>query len=236
MKKRLLILTVIFAFLFAFSACSERKITEISLVKNSFPTEYRVDETLDLSGAFLSLVYSNGDPERKEITADMVEGFDTSTTGEKTLWVVYGEHRVSHTYRVYNPENAAKEILTTARLSLSAYANDEYIEYTLRLSMGDLKEISAISFTLQSETSLSVNAAKSNLTLSSEGSNASYRCSVSSDGKTLKTVIFETDGQTLMRETGIVARIKINGGTARSVSVKDATVSDGNRNYYLPSA
>lgn len=227
----LIILTVV-----SFAACSERKITEVTLASNSFPTEYKVDAPLDLTGAFVVLRYSDDNVERKEITVDMVEGFDTATTGEKTLTVKYGDFSVSHTYRVYNPENAAKEIITTARLTLSAYESGEYIEYTLRLNMGDLESISAISFTLQSETNLGIGAAKTNLTVSSEGLNASYGNSLSDDGTTLKTVIFETDGQTLMRETGVIAKIRINGGNNRAVTVKDVVLSDGSRNYYLPSA
>ena len=44
----------------------------------------------DFAGATLTAVYANGRREQKEVTADMMKGFDTSLAGDRTVLVEYG--------------------------------------------------------------------------------------------------------------------------------------------------
>ena len=239
MKKRLyaFILTIlIFVTAVCLTGCSERKAEKITLAPNSFATGYQVDTALDLNGAFIVQHFADDNTKRIQITPDMVSGYDTSTTGTKTLTVSYNGLSVTHSYRVYNPENAAKEIITTARLILTVYIpdNGEYAEYAVKFTKGDLSGISAATFTMTGTESLGISAGKVNVSLSTEGNNASYESNLSGDGLKLKILVFEKNGGTLLGEDGVLAKIRITGGTNRSVTISDITVSDGTQNYYLP--
>ena len=123
---------------------------------NSFKSTYAVDEYLDLAGAFIDVVYSSGDTERVSITSDMVVGFDTATTGNKTLMVTYKTLSQAITYSVYNPEMASRPIRTTARFTLYADVIEDDIVYTIKVALGDLTELRAATFTLTSTTSLGI--------------------------------------------------------------------------------
>lgn len=219
-------------------ACSERKIESYSLSDNAFPTEYKVDAVLDASGAFVIAKYADGKEEKIKITADMVTGFDSSTTGTKTMTIKYNDFEETLSYRVYNPENSSREIVTTARLGLSVYfaPDDEYVEYTVTLEKEKLP-ICAMLFTLNGDATLGVTRAKSNLTLTSSLSaeTTSYRSDLSSDGKSLTLLVFNVDGETLT-DGGQIIKIRIDKGNKTPVRLKGITVSTAERDYYLPVA
>ena len=234
MKKFYLILTLLFLTLsVSLFACSERKIESVTLPANSFKSDFVVDERLDLTGTYVVVRYSGGEEEEVEITPDMISGFDTTTTGGKTLSVRYKDFVMDSSYRVFNPENAAKEIVTKARLILYADKGADYIDYTVRLSSGDLTNVAAVDFTLTSTDPLGINDDLSNISAVSDNTYAHYESKLSSDGKKLKTVVFCTDGRAFA-DGSIVIKLKVNGGENRSVSLKNITVSDGKKDYYLP--
>lgn len=240
MKKRFVaLLTAIVAVLIltcALCACSKRKVESYSLSDNAFPSEYKVDAPLDLSGAFVITKFTDGQSEKAQITADMVIGFDTSTTGSKTMTIKYNDYEKTVSYRVYNPENSSKEVITKARLTLSAYyaPNDEYVEYTISLEKEKLP-VSAILFTLNGDASLGITQAKSNLTLTSSlpSSSTTYQSNLSPDGKNLTLLVFNAKGETLLNG-GRIIKIKIDKGNKTPVRLKGITVSDAERDYYLP--
>ena len=236
--KRIRLITlffVLFLLLSALCGCSKRTLNSVEIKKNSFKTTYEVDEALDLTGAYVLLTYSGDDKEEIPVTEEMVQGFDTATTGVKTLTVVYkGVESEPFSYRVYNPENASREVLTRARLLLYADPGNEYIDYTVRLNAAGLP-VTAASFTLTSEQSLGVDADLGNATAVSDSWSATWSAKLASDGKKLRIVVFYEDGRTFT-DGSVMIRLRINGGDNRSVRLANITVTDGEKDYYLPMA
>ena len=219
-----------------FSSCSERKITGISVRANSFPNTYEIDADYDeiLPGAYLTVSYSDGETEEVKITKDMIFGFNTQTTGNKTMYVQYKEFRSEDIkYTVYNPENVSRDISTTARLTLRVYDNATAMEYTVSLSKGNLPSVRAIQFTLESENSLSVTENQSNVSVLIGQEKLSYYTTLASDKK-LKVVVYTENGATI--DNGIVIKLKIDNSVNAKVKLSEITVSDGQNDYYLPMA
>ncbi len=87
------------------------KTATLSVVVNSIPvtlssieiksqpdkTEYYVDDELDLTGAKITVKYSDGSSVDKAITADMVSGYDKTSVGTQVLTVTYSEGDVEKT-------------------------------------------------------------------------------------------------------------------------------------------
>ena len=67
-------------------------------------TIYFLNEPLDLNEVTLELTYSDGTTETINVTPDMVEGFDTSVTGEYHMVVWYGSNGYWQNYRVGTEE------------------------------------------------------------------------------------------------------------------------------------
>ena len=67
-------------------------------------TIYFLNEPLDLNEVTLELKYSDGTTETINVTPDMVEGFDTSVTGEYHMVVWYGSNGYWQNYRVGTEE------------------------------------------------------------------------------------------------------------------------------------
>ena len=65
---------------------------------------YYLDEGLNLSQAYVKIECSDESVEDEmiAITEDMVSGFDSSTKGQKTLVVTYGEEEVEFDYEVWD--------------------------------------------------------------------------------------------------------------------------------------
>lgn len=232
MKKALLLflLPILAGLLFA---CSSRTISSVDVAANSFKASYAVDEALVLDGSFVLVSYTSGDVDRVQITADMVEGFDTSTTGNKTVRVTYKTFSREIAYSVYNPEMASRAIRTTARFTLYADRTDDAVIYSIKLFSGDLREVRAATFTLTSGASLGIHPDLGNVTCSSDAENLAYDMSLSASGTSLKIVVFDPNGQTL-DPNGVFFRIRVTQSDNRSVWLSDNTVSDGRNDYYLP--
>ena len=54
-------------------------------------TSYAFGDTLDLTGAKLTLTFDDESAEEIAVTADMVSGYDAEQAGEQTITVTYGE-------------------------------------------------------------------------------------------------------------------------------------------------
>lgn len=214
-------------------ACSSRTISSVDVAANSFRSSYAVDEKLSLDGSFVNVTYSSGDAERIQITADMVEGFDTATTGNKTLKVSYKTFSREISYSVYNPEMASRAIRTTARFTLYVDKTDDETIYSIKLAAGDLSEVRAATFTLTSASSLGIASDLGNTTCTSDAENLAFDASLSAGGTALKIVVFDPNGGTL-DPNGAFFRIRVNKGENRSVWLSDNMISDGKSDYYLP--
>ena len=238
MKKLLRFLfafSVLLTFILPLCACSKRQIVSVQIKTSSFKTSYTVDENLDLAGAYLTLIYSSGQSDEIPISADMVTGFDTVTTGNKLLVVKYKEFKSDPmTYRVYNPENASREITTNARFLLFTDSGNGFTEYTVKLAKGDLGNITAAEFTFSSSVSLGISEDLSNCSYVSDSTNALFAQKLSTDGTKLKIVVYHTEKSHVFADNSVIIKLRIEKGTNKSVTLNNITVSDGEQDYYLP--
>ncbi len=67
----------------------KKELLRIELYAVPHKLVYETGESLDVAGAMLQLVYSDGSIEKLPVTADMISGFDPSRTGTQTLTVAY---------------------------------------------------------------------------------------------------------------------------------------------------
>lgn len=86
----------------------------IRLAKLPHKTEYPLDwkEGLDLRGAVLQAVYSNGYAEKLPLTVEQVSGFDVSSLGTVELTVVANGEPLHFNITVREPQVTALEIVT----------------------------------------------------------------------------------------------------------------------------
>ncbi len=92
--KKIIVLLLSFAVLAVVMAgCDNIKpkdeIVSVMLADNVFKGEYKLDEELNPDGIFVTAVHKSGQQSKERGALDMVEGFDTSTTGAKKLRVKY---------------------------------------------------------------------------------------------------------------------------------------------------
>ena len=134
MKKTLLLILAILAFVFCFTACGEDGPTEktITVVAGSIATEYEVGDTPDFSGIKAVVTYSDGTA--KTVTyAELTLGtVDTSTAGEKKLTVKYGEASCEVTITV--KEKEAPVTLSSIKIVAGTVATEVYIGSALDVS------------------------------------------------------------------------------------------------------
>lgn len=217
----------------ALIGCSKREITHITIRANSFMQKYSVDAKLRYDTAFIDVHYSSGETEEVNITEDMVVGFDTFTTGNKTLHVEYkGFKSDSVPYVVYNPEGANKEILTSARLAFFASSTSSGTEYSILFDKGDLSDVNAIIFTIESEKSLGIDENCDNVTASIDDPNINYYPSLFQNEKKLRVLVYHTNGGQLNQ--GTLLKLRIDGGENCDIQISNIMISDGEQDYYLP--
>ena len=62
-----------------------------SISMNTLPskTSYTQGEAFDVTGASITVIYTNGSSETIDVTADMVSGYNASSVGTQTLTVTY---------------------------------------------------------------------------------------------------------------------------------------------------
>lgn len=73
------------------SGSLERTLSSIEIKSQPDKTEYYVGEALDITGATITVKYSDDSSVDKPITADMVSGYDKDVVGTQTLIVKYSE-------------------------------------------------------------------------------------------------------------------------------------------------
>ncbi len=127
--KKLLVFTLIIVMMLLFVACAPTSDYTIAIVEGSLPNSFSIDGTIPETARIA--VTSNGVTQQYAISADMVEGFDTSlsTFGEeKTMTIRYKDKTTTHTYTVLG------EVNTKARLKASTTINGGDIIVTLSIN------------------------------------------------------------------------------------------------------
>lgn len=70
-------------------------LTDMTVKSAPVKTSYTVGEELDVTGATVTLVYSDGSSSDKAVTSDMVGGYDGTHAGVQYITVTYGEDGVT---------------------------------------------------------------------------------------------------------------------------------------------
>ena len=69
-------------------------------IKEKGKEKYDIDEDFDVTGYLLETTYDDGSKDEVSLTLEMVEGFDSSTEGDKELTIKYSENGVSLTKKL----------------------------------------------------------------------------------------------------------------------------------------
>ncbi len=236
MTKKLIILLVIVSLSFALFGClqnDETSIVSISLAETSIKEIYDIDEELNLENIIITAKYKNGKSLQVPCTADMVIGFDSKTSGDKSLYILYkGVKSLVKAYKVVNKGNETVLINTTCRLNVESEELPNAASYAFSLEIGDLSNVSAITFTLKSISDMGVAIDKMNLDITNvlPGWQAeSYRV----DKYTLKILVYKTTGLDINQDLSF-ATLNIIEEEIVTITANSITVSDGESDYYLP--
>lgn len=73
------------------SGSIEKILSSIEIKSQPNKVEYYVGEELDLTGATITVRYSDGGSTDKAITVAMISGYDKTCAGTQTLTVIYSE-------------------------------------------------------------------------------------------------------------------------------------------------
>ena len=104
-------------------------------------TVYTKGEALDVTGAQIELTYSNGKTEIKDVTAEMVSGYDANKAGEQTLTVTYEGKKATFQVTVNAPpvDKGGLQSLYDANKDKTqgSYTDESWAAFTKAL--GDVK-------------------------------------------------------------------------------------------------
>lgn len=212
---------------FSLCAClgTQSEVVSGYLKAGSFVSVYDVDETLDLSDSVLCLRFSDGTTGERKIEGSYISGFDTSTTGEKSLTVTYGEKIVLiWDYEVVYSADPTKQIKTSARLKAENTFYDAGCSTSLELRKGDLQGAAALSFTLKYSSS----DATPRIVV---GADWDYRIYSYGSGE-WGVVVFTRDGS--VKEN--LSFNAVTQGAETPPDIKSIIISDGEKDLDLPDA
>lgn len=214
--------------LFTTVAC-ERKgdIVGIEIPDGTFRTVYFVDEEKNFESFDIVVVYEKG-RETVSLNADAAQGFDTSTTGEKTLTVKYGELSCDFNYRVVYEKNEAKDINTAARVKLAQSPAAYGLSREFEIENIDFEPLKAISFSLTGKENF-IDELSDVEAIVGAGWNY-YSRKVSA--KCVKILIYREQGEETELGT-VIINLKESALTNMFI-LADVTASDGETDYNLP--
>ena len=72
-----------------FTPASAATVSSIAMKTQPTKTTYSTGESLDVTGAVITATYSDSSTQDVNVTTAMCSGFDSSTTGSKTVTVTY---------------------------------------------------------------------------------------------------------------------------------------------------
>lgn len=236
MKRNLIVIIIILALVFCLCACTSEtssNIKSLQIKANSFNDLYDVDEELDLKAIEIIVLYKNGESLIVPCTQSMVVGFDTTTTGDKSLYVVYNNVKSTPwEYKVVNKGNETRSIVTSSRLKVQSSELPNAASYAFFIKKGDLGKISGIVFTVYCASGLGVRIDKTNIDITNLPSGweaATERI----DGNSLKLLVYKTSGRDIDSDLSLVT-LNIIEEKLVPIVVKEITLSDGENDYYLP--
>ncbi len=236
MTKKTLVFFIIIILAFALSGCvntSETTVASISISDSAFKDLYDIDEELNLEQIIITAKFKNGETLTIPCTADMVVGFDTKTSGDKSMYVVYKNVKSApKEYKVVNKANQAVSITTTCRLFVQTQELPNAASYAFSIKVGDVSKISAISFTIKSDSDIGITADKMNMEITnllSSWQAESYRV----DKYTIKILVYKKSGLDITQDMSFATLNVIEQDTVK-VTVNTIVVSDGEKDYYLP--
>lgn len=230
----ILLTLVLIACATSLCACTEPTVEKITIRQNSFLSNYEIDTVLSLSGAFINVTYSNGSEIQVQVTHDMIEGFDSSTTGQKKMKINYhGVYSEDIEYLIYNPDNAATDILTSTRLKLAISKNLSLSEYTVSLKYGDLEKITGVSFIMKSGEGFGVKDVEDVLFFNSIPDGWNYDFSTPSNTE-IRVVVYCLNDTGITSDSTII-NVIMKDKEVVPTQITNIVVSDGKNDYALPS-
>lgn len=228
-------LCLIAALILSGTSCTpvvDNTVASVSIKEGSFSAEYDVDEELSLVGAELIAKTVGGNYSAVTITADMVEGFDTTTTGEKSLRIkyqnIYSENWV---YKVVYASDPTKQVTTTARVGLVQDTYPTGIKRLVELRLGDMKEVDALLFTITASKDFA-DAQFSRLELQPLAFGWAYSLHYTS-ARQVRVIVYTTVSVGLT-DDGNLLNINIIGVEGLTIALTDVLISDGVADYVLP--
>ena len=208
---------------------SEETPRSIFLEANAFAPSYEVDAELNLEGVSLRLVFADGRTSLMRCDADMIVGFDTTTTGQKSLHAEYkGLKSNEITYQVYNPESVSREVLTPARIAVSKIVSGGRTTFSFALVGSDIG-VRAFSFRLRASRELSDTLSEIDGQTAGKMDDLYWKKTASNGINVL--ISSSTTGQ----KDGVFFTLEWESEDV-DVFLSDITVSDGKQDYYLPKA
>ncbi len=229
-KKLTFVLIIALLLLPLLFACQDKKTApeSIHLASESFANYYGVDQELDVSNAYLRVIYPKG--KYKDIPCSEVEivGFDTSTTGQKELYAVYeGLSSNAISYYVFNEEDASREIVTRTRVTVTKTISEGKTTFEFGLRSCEI-DVRALSFRISGN--VDFNDGLGDLTGTPNGTMTDfYWEKTTTDG-----INVLLSGSKAMTSGAFFTFVWE--GEDHSVVLGDITVSDGVKDYYLPKA
>jgi ABC-type branched-subunit amino acid transport system substrate-binding protein len=166
MKKIILVFLMVFS-LFGLIACTDAAdatVSELVIVSEPTKVEYNVEEALDLTGLDVKAVYSD-ETEKALVESDLaISGFDSETTGEKTITLTYDGVSVSFTVTVFDPDADkelqsinVKSLPTTQQYEVGASFDDAGLVIEAVYNTGAKEEVASADYTLSGFDSSEVN-------------------------------------------------------------------------------
>ena len=230
----ILLTLVLIACTTSLCACTEPTVEKITRRQNSFLSNYEIDTVLSLSGAFINVTYSDGSEIQVQVTHDMIEGFDSSTTGQKKMKINYhGVYSEDIEYLIYNPDNAATDILTSTRLKLAISKTLSLSEYTVSLKYGDLEKITGVSFIMKSGEGFGVKDVEDVLFFNSIPDGWNYDFSTPSNTE-IRVVVYCLNDTGITSDSTII-NVIMKDKEVVPTQITNIVVSDGKNDYALPS-
>ncbi|MDO4843006.1 MAG: bacterial Ig-like domain-containing protein, partial [Phoenicibacter congonensis] len=159
-----------------------KSLTSIAVTTKPTKTSYFKGETLDVTGGKITAKYSDGSSEVVSMTASMVSGFNSSTTGTKTLTVTYNGKTATFTVSVI--EKALSRIMVTTLPSKTVYIIGE----SLNVSGGKITAY------YNDNTSTIINMTASMVSGFNSSTTGTKTLTVTYEGKTATFQIRVTDG------------------------------------------
>lgn len=213
---------------FGLVGCKNNKaetVVSAVIVEGSVKDTFDVDEDFCYDSAKLNVAFGDGSVKEIAVDSGMVTGFDTSTTGRKTLTITYGGIAVYAEYEVVYLNYPSREIVTTARLNVNQSVYPTGIGREIVLSGGEENGFRAVLFTVKGNVDL-CDGSLNTLDISTTFAVTSYFV----DAKTIKFIFASKTGFA----DGSIAVINFAGVTNAEIYLTETVISDGKSDYYLP--